>query len=505
VACSSCRLLLLLLLLLLPLRRALSLWRRAPHPPQLLRRQLLFRLLLLSRLLLLLLLLLLPLPRGAAALRRRVPHPLLLLLLPAAERLLLPTLPSVLCLLQTPRPHVRPRLAAWRAVPLPERWRARASRGRARLRMRGVAGRGQLCHLNLSQQHVTRAVLLPLLTANASSLRELHLHRVRAQRIVLPDDTDCPVVEEVVATAPLLQVLTAEDVSCMWDAAPRMLRAAPPFAPLQMRGNFLVYSNDVGLLGGLEHVGPIADALADAALQPALSHLRVQVADTTQPAVMGALADAAVARQLHELSLKFCTQPAAALLARLLAQGSLTALEIGPPGGDALTSMFEAAGAALVAGALRVNATLTKLVLFEAGLCEDMHVAESLLGALVGHPSLRELRVTCEPAVDSSAFGAALAALIAADAPALHVLVCSDNHAFGDVGLAPIVEALARNRHLRELHCGHSCMSETFARERLLPAVRANTSLRMLTCADRTSGPAAVEAEELVRRRWQHG
>ena len=107
--------------------------------------------------------------------------------------------------------------------------------------------------------------------------------------------------------------------------------------------------------------------------------------------------------------------------------------------------------------------------------------------------------------MDSSAFGAALAALIAADAPALHVLVCSDNHAFGDVGLAPIVEALARNRHLRELHCGHSCMSETFARERLLPAVRANRSLRMLTCADRTSGPAAVEAEELVRRRWQHG
>ena len=48
-------------------------------------------------------------------------------------------------------------------------------------------------------------------------------------------------------------------------------------------------------------------------------------------------------------------------------------------------------------------------------------------------------------------------------------------------------------------------MSEAFARERLLPAVRANTTLQELQCGDYCSGPAVTKAEELVRRRRQHG
>ena len=98
-----------------------------------------------------------------------------------------------------------------------------------------------------------------------------------------------------------------------------------------------------------------------------------------------------------------------------------------------------------------------------------------------------------------------LAALIAADAPALHVLevFCCDS--LGDAGMAPIVEALALNHHLRELNCHSNGTSDAFARERLLPAVRANTSLRTLRCQDPILGPvAAWEAEELVRRRRQH-
>jgi hypothetical protein len=169
--------------------------------------------------------------------------------------------------------------------------------------------------------------------------------------------------------------------------------------------------------------------------------------------------------------------------------------------------LFDAAGAALVANALRVNTTLTELVLSDVNLCEDIGVAGEILGTLVGHPSLRGLRITFESvaAENRSAFGAALAALIAADAPALQVLACCGTY-LADDALAPIVEALPLNRHLLTLDVGGTGMSEAFARERLLPAVRANTTLCKLTCANSESRPTAAEAEaeELVRRRWQH-
>jgi hypothetical protein len=67
------------------------------------------------------------------------------------------------------------------------------------------------------------------------------------------------------------------------------------------------------------------------------------------------------------------------------------------------------------------------------------------------------------------------------------------------------VEALPLNRHLRTLNLRFDSMSEAFARERLLPAVRANTTLRELECGNYVTGPAATEAEELVRVREQRG
>ena len=67
------------------------------------------------------------------------------------------------------------------------------------------------------------------------------------------------------------------------------------------------------------------------------------------------------------------------------------------------------------------------------------------------------------------------------------------------------MEALAFNHHLCELDLSDNELSEAFAREQLLPALRANTTLRKLVCAGRDAGPAAMEAEELVRRRGQEG
>jgi hypothetical protein len=371
--------------------------------------------------------------------------------------------------------------------------------------LQGAADRakGRLCQLERSTDHFAWNALLPVLTANAGSLRELHLQSVAD---VDANNNQTPTVEAIVAAAPLLQVLMAENVYCSWKDAPRMLRAEPPFAPLQMRCELTVRFAEHFVVGGMERFGPFAAALADATLQPVLQHVWVLGADTAQPALMGALVYAAVGRRLRELTLEFCTPPAAAPLARLLAQGSLTALELYPADDAVSIALFDADGAALVADALRVNTTLTKLLLCDADLCADIRVAELLLGALVGHLSLRELHIFEENTTEENriAFGTALAALIAADAPALQLLNCSSNR-LGDVGLAPIVEVLALNRHLRELDVGYNGMSEAFVLERLLPAVRANTTLCELKCASRDSEPAAAaEAEELVRRRGQH-
>ena len=68
---------------------------------------------------------------------------------------------------------------------------------------------------------------------------------------------------------------------------------------------------------------------------------------------------------------------------------------------------------------------------------------------------------------------------MAADTGALRKLDVAHT-ALGDVGMRPLLDALALNTHLRELNCSDVGMSEVFARDVFLPAVRANTSLRTL-------------------------
>jgi hypothetical protein len=104
-----------------------------------------------------------------------------------------------------------------------------------------------------------------------------------------------------------------------------------------------------------------------------------------------------------------------------------------------------------------------------------------------------------------AAAGAALGALVAANAPALRVLNVSGCH-LDDTSMGPLVDALARNTHLQELVLYNTIpprMSDAFARERLLPAVRANASLLHFALdlpADKLPA-AAQEAVQLVKAR----
>jgi hypothetical protein len=75
-----------------------------------------------------------------------------------------------------------------------------------------------------------------------------------------------------------------------------------------------------------------------------------------------------------------------------------------------------------------------------------------------------------------AAAGAALAALVAANAPALHELNIKCCH-LDDAALQSLVDALPHNTHLHILECRWNNVSEAFKRERLLPAVRANAWL----------------------------
>jgi hypothetical protein len=250
------------------------------------------------------------------------------------------------------------------------------------------------------------------------------------------------------------------------------------------------------------------DDAAQAALLPqvcsalsahaSLTSLRLYHVSLAAPAALDAVVDAALANHMRVLDLQVCDVcPASApALARLLRGEALRELHIGGSG----VQLLDGPAAALLTAALRTNNTLTTLSLLFLRLWHDTAAAVTLLGALTAHPSLRTLNC-CNNHVrpNADAAGAALGALVAANAPALTELDICGCH-LNDVGMAPVMAALVANTHLRALTCGDNNITEAFARDMLLPAVRANTSLRCLSvwmpeCA------AAHDAQALVAAR----
>jgi hypothetical protein len=156
-----------------------------------------------------------------------------------------------------------------------------------------------------------------------------------------------------------------------------------------------------------------------------------------------------------------------------LGGGTLTALAI-----EENEALLDLPAATLLGNALRANSTLTSFT-FHVGLWHDMDVAAALLGALTGHRSLRTLNLAFNNmAAVAPAAGAALGALIAANAPALTALDVSSNHA-NEAALRPLFQALPLNTHLRALDVSFNHLPAALMHD-VLPAVRANTSLRKL-------------------------
>jgi hypothetical protein len=162
--------------------------------------------------------------------------------------------------------------------------------------------------------------------------------------------------------------------------------------------------------------------------------------------------------------------------------------------------LLEAPSAALLCDALRANTTLTTLQLDGLGVWDEAAFGSALLRALTAHPTLCKLscdewHVSVEDAAD---VGAAFCALVAANAPALQCLSLRLAN-LQVIGLGPLLDALPSNTHLTELDISGNDMSEECARDRLLPAVRANVGLRSLRMNDVCD--SAREAMALVASR----
>jgi hypothetical protein len=354
---------------------------------------------------------------------------------------------------------------------------------------------GALTSLDVSfrvGERISDEELLAVVTANAGSLLELRAHGDPGN-----DSMSCEEVERLLRAAPRLQRLVA-DVHCDAGDAVRVLRNEGVFQPLRI---WKLALETLAYDGVTVHA--LAAALAVHTTPLGCFTLYGTALDA--PDVLDALVDAALANRLGSFKFKFGRLFPASVpsLVRLLGSGgALTGLSIhdGPS-----RQLLDAPAAALLGGALRTHSTFEKLVLTGMNLWHDVAAATILMTSLVAHPSLRKLNVSMNRAAapgHAACVGALLFALVAANAPALQTLRVSSCQ-LGDDGLRPLFEALPRNTHLRELRCHDDGMSEAFARDALLPAVRANSSLTKLSAAPFSTNPSgsAFDAERIVTQR----
>jgi hypothetical protein len=361
------------------------------------------------------------------------------------------------------------------------------------LRAAAARARGGLEALDITGHDYSWKALRAVVAANGASLRELRTLGATKAKAPLEDDgfsfdQDHAVesLRELLAAAPGLQVLEA-DIECTFTPARRLLRNDPPFGPLRLRRLDIWYGED----------GVDFPTLEELVGHPSLTELMCSGGgETEEPfeqAQLDTLVDAALALHLTavELANTDLSPEAAPTLVRLLGSEALTQLELAHVYlGGVLT---DPPAAALLLDALRANRTLRSLTLRFVELWNDIPAGVALVHALSGHASLRSLNLASNEVYSGvcaanyrNTVGAALATLVAADAPALEELDVS-HCSLGGMGpwgnpwaMGPLCDALPLNSHLRKLAMFDENTHAAFLSQRLLPAVRANTSLREL-------------------------
>ena len=371
------------------------------------------------------------------------------------------------------------------------------------LRAATARARGGLSFLDVSGcDGVSEECLRAVLADSAASLTQLRAWHVDDGEVLRVKQ-----VEALLRAAPHLAALHT-NVFVSAAVARAMLRREPPFGPLRLRAL---------RVGAAEDDAAVLALVDSVASHDGLEQLRVS-GSTLSLVALDAVVDAAKARPLLSVDLEDCSLTAVSVpaLARLLSPtdgrpAQLRSLCVQE--GFMRTQLFgDFQAAALLADALRANTTLARLALVGVGLWRLPAAAHTLLRACTGHASLRALDVSHNHVERKlrAEVGGALAALLAADAPALRELRCSECW-LGDPGLEPLVGALASNTHLHELHVDDNRMSESFADAVLLPALRANASLRRLVAVSDSDADvryggyqhAKLAAQTMVSARWQ--
>jgi hypothetical protein len=354
--------------------------------------------------------------------------------------------------------------------------------------------RGGLEALNVSDcSQVSPEALLTVVTSNAGALRGL-----QATRAIVDLGFALRDAEALLRAAPMLRSCDLS-LHCHNDEAPRVLRNEPPFGAVRNLSLTVVMPYfDTGDQG----MPAIVEAVA---ASRSLRKFGLRHAVLGNTGAIAALFDALLAQRVLGLSSLYCCQLGDAdppALARLLAGNTL--LELHMTRGS--VPLGAPPSVTLLRDALRANSTLTAVSLhdIDSRYDGDAGFTMSLLNALTAHARLRSVRLHFRSSQQPEkvlACGAALGALVAADAPALTELDVSDIGLL-DVCMGALMDALPHNTHLLTLNCSCNVLSAVFVRERLLPAVRANTSLRSLVAG---GTPAEQEAMALVAARTAAG
>ena len=293
-----------------------------------------------------------------------------------------------------------------------------------------------------------------LVTSNRTALRVVRFDR--SLRFVD--------VRWVLAEVPQLEVLELHV-----DGEPaeliRLLRNEAPFGPLRA-----IKVEAYQRQSSRAEILALAAALA---AHPWTDALTIYGSTNPDPAALNALLDAATVRRLSELAIHDSDLHAENVpsLSRVLLCGTLTKLEFAPE----VFPLDETCVAQLWA-ALLASRKLKHLCFWSPDwTAATHHVFAGLFSAAAALPALTELLVYSYCAVSEqhkATAGQALGALLAANSPSLRRLDVEWCH-LGDEGVAPLLEGLAQNTHLRSLECGYNHVTETFERDVLEPAMAA--------------------------------
>jgi hypothetical protein len=335
-------------------------------------------------------------------------------------------------------------------------------------------------------ERVSRAALLDVIAANAGTLRELHvsgnswgccklLPEDAAADTYAPYDSNGTLrLLALLRVAPHLTVLGVDVAARDLPTAIEVLTNVPPYGPVRLRSFSWLKALDEA--AAATEMSSLSTHLAAHASLSALRFGYVPYALAAPAALaVDAVSSSAANSGWRELIFSKCALcPAVALaLAQLLRVGALQKLVIDNDN----RQLLDQPGAALVAAGLHENTSLKYLELCNAYLFSA--AGALIIRSLVGHPRLETLKVAYNP-VHSIEVGKALGELVAANAPALRNLDVSYCQ-LGDIGLGPLVAALPGNTQLHALSCREkNRMSDAFALDVFTPAVRANTSLRLL-------------------------